>query len=146
MGGMSPMTMPKPTAEAAAAFRKLVPPDPAITTRPMFGNLAAFVHGNMFSGLFGDDLFVRVSADDQAKILRQGGKAFEPMPGRAMTGYVTVPSGWQRKPDATRSWIQTALTWSKALPPKSATGAKGGKAAKAAGKVAPKKAAARRRR
>src|SRR5213083_124696 len=108
---MSPMTMPNPSEQAKAAFHKLVPADPAVTTRPMFGNLSAFVNGNMFCGLFGDDLFVRVS---------EGDKAFEPMPGRAMTSYVVVPGGWQKKPDASRSWISMALSWSKALPPKGA--------------------------
>jgi TfoX/Sxy family transcriptional regulator of competence genes len=136
--------MPKPSQQAKAAFQELVPPDPAVTTRPMFGNLAAFVNGNMFSGLFGDDLFVGVSDADQAQIPEQGGKAFEPMPGRAMTGYVVVRSGWQKKPDVARSWIIIALTWSKALPAEKAAVAKGAKAAKAAAKAAPKKAAARR--
>ena len=78
---MSPMTMPKPSEQAKAAFQKLVPPDPAVTTRPMFGNLAGFVNGNMFCGLFGEDLFVRVSDDDQGRVRKQGGKAFEPMAG-----------------------------------------------------------------
>ena len=123
---MSPMTMPKPSEQAKAAFRKLVPADPAVTTRPMFGNLAGFVNGNMFCGLFGEDLFVRVSDDDQGRVRKQGGKAFEPMPGRAMTGYVVVPAGWQKKPDATRTWIITALAWSRKLP------AKGPKTAKKA--------------
>src|SRR5437016_10533911 len=117
---MSPMTMPKPSEQSKAAFQKLVPPDPAVTTRPMFGNLSAFVNGNMFCGLFGEDLFVRVGEGDQAKIRKQGGRAFEPMPGRAMTGYVVVPTGWQKKPDATRLCIALALSWSKALPAKAA--------------------------
>lgn len=138
--------MPKPSEQAKAAFHNLVPPDPAVTTRPMFGNLSAFVNGNMFCGLFGEDLFVRVSEEDQAKIRKQGGKAFEPMPGRAMTGYVVVPSGWQKKSDASRAWIVTALSWSKALPPKVAKVAKGAKAAKVSGRATPKKAASRRTR
>jgi len=118
---MSPMTggsMPKPSEQAKGAFQKLVPPDPAVSTRPMFGNLAAFVNGNMFCGLFGEDLFVRVSDEEQAKIRKQGGKTFAPMAGRAMTGYVVVPSGWQRKPEAARAWMIAALAWSRALPPK----------------------------
>jgi TfoX/Sxy family transcriptional regulator of competence genes len=129
---MSPMTMPKPSEQAKAAFQKLVPADPAVTTRPMFGNLSGFVNGNMFCGLFGEDLFVRVSEDDQAKVRKQGGRPFEPMPGRAMTGYVVVPAGWQKKPDATRTWIVTALSWSRKLP---------AKAPKAAKKATPKKVA-----
>jgi len=135
------MSMPKPSEQAKAAFQKLVPPDPAVLTRPMFGNLSAFVNGNMFCGLFGDDLFVRVSDEDQSKLRKQGGKAFEPMPGRAMTGYVVVPAGWQKKPDAARSWIVTALSWSKALPAKGAKGAKAARATKA--KPAAKRAAKR---
>ena len=130
---MSPMTMPKPSEQAKAAFLKLVPPDPAVTTRPMFGNLSGFVNGNMFCGLFGEDLFVRVSEADQAKIRKQGGRAFEPMPGRAMTGCVVVPAGWQKKPDATRAFVVTALSWSRALPAKTSKTAK---------KAVPKKAAA----
>ncbi len=126
------MSMPKPSEESKTAFRKLVPTDPAVTTRPMFANLAGFVNGNMFCGLFGEDLFVRVSEDDQAKVRKQGGRAFEPMPGRAMTGYVVVPAGWQKKPDAARTWIVTALAWSRKLP---------AKAPKTAKKATPKKRA-----
>jgi TfoX/Sxy family transcriptional regulator of competence genes len=129
---MSPMSMPRPSEHAKAAFQKLLPPDPAVSTRPMFGNLSAFVNGNMFCGLFGEDLFVRVSDEDQTKLRKQGGKAFEPMAGRAMSGYAVIPSGWQKKPDAARAWIVTALSWSKTLPPKGAKAAKGTKAAKPA--------------
>ena len=128
------MTMPKPSEQAKAAFQKLVPPDPAVTTRPMFGNLSGFVNGNMFCGLFGEDLFVRVSDEDQARVRKQGGRAFEVMPGRAMMGYVVVPAGWQKKPDATRAWIVTALSWSRALPAKAS-----------AKKAAPKKSPPARR-
>src|SRR6202022_4794891 len=115
---MSPMSMPKPSEQAKASFQKLVPPDPAVSTRPMFGNLSAFVNGNMFCGLFGEDLFVRVSDEDQARVRKQGGRAFEVMPGRAMTGYVVGPGGWQKKPDATGDWIVTALVWTRAFPAK----------------------------
>jgi len=69
--------MPQPSEEAKAAFQTLVPPDPAVTPRPMFRNLAGLVHGDMFFGLFGEDLFVRVSDEDQAKVRKQGGRAFE---------------------------------------------------------------------
>src|SRR3981081_3911930 len=131
---MSPMTMPKPSEQAKAAFQKLVPPDLNVTTRPMFGNLAGFVNGNMFCDRFGKDLVVRVSDDDQAKVRKQGGRAFEPMPGRSMTGYVVVAAGWQKKPDATRAWIVAALSWSRALPAKAS-----------AKKAAPKKSPPARR-
>jgi TfoX/Sxy family transcriptional regulator of competence genes len=114
----SGMKMPKPSDQAKAAFSGLVPGDPAVSLRPMFGNLAAFVNGNMFAGLFGEDLFVRLSDDEAARITRAGGRPFEVMPGRAMTGYVIVPATWQKKPEPVRAWITQALTLTRAMPAK----------------------------
>jgi TfoX/Sxy family transcriptional regulator of competence genes len=118
---MSPMergTMPKPSEQAKAAFRKLVPDGPAVTLRPMFGNLAAFVNGNMFAGLFGEDLFVRLPEDESAKVRQQGGRDFAPMAGRPMKGYVTVPGTWRDKPAAVKGWIATALEVTGKMPAK----------------------------
>ena len=118
---MSPsMSMPRPGDEAKEAFRALVPEDKAVTTRPMFGNLAAFVNGNMFAGLFGDDLFVRVGDAARASLLAKGGRDFEPMPGRAMKGYVVLPPGWRRTPKEAAKWITTALAATSKLPAKQA--------------------------
>ncbi|HYM50251.1 MAG TPA: TfoX/Sxy family protein [Candidatus Limnocylindrales bacterium] len=110
--------MPKPSEKAKAAFAALVPRDPAVTTRPMFGNLAAFVNGNMFAGLFGEDLFVRLPDGERAEVKRRGGRDFEPMPGRAMTGYVVVQEGWQRAPAPARALVERALTVTRAMPAK----------------------------
>ena len=128
MAQMRPGMMPKPSENAKAAFSKLVPDEPAVTMRPMFGNLAAFVNGNMFSGLFGEDLFVRLPDDQAAPIHKHGGRAFEPVPGHAMKGYVMVPTNWSSKPAATKTWISSALAFTRAMPPKVA------KAKKAAAK------------
>jgi len=110
--------MPRPTAAAQDAFRSLLPKDAAVTARPMFGNLAAFVNGNMFTGLFGDDLFVRTSEDDRERLLKKGGADFAPMPGRTMKGYVTLPPGWAKRADATRAEVARSLDLARALPPK----------------------------
>jgi TfoX/Sxy family transcriptional regulator of competence genes len=121
---MSPMEpgakMPKPSERAKAAFAKLVPDEPQVTLRPMFGNLSAFVNGNMFAGLFGEELFVRLSDSDSAAIRKHGGHDFEVMPGRAMKGYVTVPATWLAKPGPAQGWIKEALEKTRELPPKSA--------------------------
>ena len=118
---MSPMeggAMPKPSEQAKAAFTKLVPDRPAVTLRPMFGNLAAFVNGNMFAGLFGEDLFVRLPEEESATVRKQGGRDFAPMAGRPMKGYVTVPGTWRDKPAAVKGWIATALEVTGKMPPK----------------------------
>lgn len=110
--------MPRPSEEAKTAFTKLVPGGPTVTLRPMFGNLAAFVNGNMFAGLFGEDLFVRLPEEESAKVKSQGGHDFEPMAGRAMRGYVTVPDGWRTKTGATTALIGRALELTAKMTPK----------------------------
>ncbi|HEY2599786.1 MAG TPA: TfoX/Sxy family protein [Candidatus Dormibacteraeota bacterium] len=110
--------MPRPSEQAKAAFTRLVPEGPAVTLRPMFGNLAAFVNGNMFAGLFGEDLFVRLPDDEGAKVRKQGGRDFAPMAGRPMKGYVTVPATWQEKPAAIKGWIATSLELTGRMPAK----------------------------
>jgi len=126
--------MPKPSEQAKSDFQGLVPDEPAVALRPMFGNLAGFVNGNMFTGLFGEDLFVRVSESDREALLKEGGADFAPMAGRPMKGYAVLPACWAGRPDATRRWIGRALELTRALPPKqpkAKTGAK--KAAKSRG-------------
>jgi TfoX/Sxy family transcriptional regulator of competence genes len=110
--------MPKPSEEAKGFFRSIVPDGPEVTVRPMFGNLAAFVNGNMFTGLFGDGLFVRLSATDAAELIAAGGGPFEPMPGRPMTGYTMLPEAWQRDAQRAGAWMERALAFAGALPPK----------------------------
>ncbi len=110
--------MPKPSERAKSGFQELVPAEPAVSLRPMFGNLAGFVNGNMFTGLFGESLFVRVSDRDRDELLAEGGSDFAPMAGRPMRGYVVVPEGWTDRPDATRKWISRALEQTRGLPAK----------------------------
>jgi len=114
----SSMKMPKPSEEARQAFAQLVPSGPAITMKPMFGNLAGFVNGNMFAGLFGEDLFVRLPDDEAAAVRRDGGRDFEPMAGRAMTGYVLVPADWRARPEAVAPLVERAMELTSQMPAK----------------------------
>jgi TfoX/Sxy family transcriptional regulator of competence genes len=113
-----PMQMPKGSSQAAEAFRALVPPSDAVKVKPMFGHLAAFVNGNMFAGVFGDDLFVRVGDDDRMAVLQGGGHDFEPMPGRPMRGYVVLGAGWREDRTSAERWIATALAATSTMPAK----------------------------
>jgi TfoX/Sxy family transcriptional regulator of competence genes len=120
MSPMEPGSLPKPGEAAKAAFTRLVPDQPNVALRPMFGNLAAFVNGNLFAGLFGEDLFVRLPDAESVAVKARGGRDFEPMPGRAMKGYVIVPKTWRNQSDATIAWIKRALELTGAMPPKTA--------------------------
>src|SRR5213593_4866172 len=94
-----PMHMPKPSDEAKAAFARVVPDEPAITIKPMFGQVSAFVNGNMFCGIYGEEFIVRLPAEEIAKVKKEGGRDFEPVAGHKMGGYVMVPPGdWRAKP------------------------------------------------
>lgn len=115
------MKTPRPDPASVDLFKSLVPDDPHVTVRPMFGNISAFVNGNMFFGLFGDGLFLRLSDQDRRELLKNEGASFlEPMRGRPMKDYVLIPETWRNKPDTIRSWIDRSLAFSSKLPPKKA--------------------------
>jgi TfoX/Sxy family transcriptional regulator of competence genes len=113
------MAMPKPSEETKALFRAALPPDPRVQAKPMFGQLAGFVNGNMFTGIFGDTVWVRVTEADRAELLQQDeAYVFEPMAGRPMKDYIVLPQGWTEDPARLREWISKAFTATAALPPK----------------------------
>lgn len=64
--------------------------------RKMFGYPTYFINGNMFVGVHGDNFFLRLSDADMAEIMKNCKDviAFEPMPGRAMKGYVVLPKSF----------------------------------------------------
>ena len=110
--------MPKPGPAAVEAFNALVPAAPGVVKKPMFGNQAAFVNGNMFAGLFGDDLFVRLPEPRLEQVMAGGGRPFEPMPGRAMRGYAFVPGTWQSDARSAGDLVAEALEYTAAMPAK----------------------------
>jgi TfoX/Sxy family transcriptional regulator of competence genes len=108
--------MPKPTDADRDRFTGLVPDGPGVEVKPMFGNLGAFVNGNMFMGLFGSDVGLKLAAADQEELLGQPGAGpFGPAE-RPMGGYVTLPAAWSA--DDARPWIDRSLAHVAAMPPK----------------------------
>lgn len=109
------MKIPKPGEDDKARFLALVPDDPRVEVKPMFGNLGAFVNGNMFMGLFGPDIGLKLPDAQARQILESGGGAFGPAE-RPMAGYVSLPTAIT-VPDAT-PLIAESLSYVSALPPK----------------------------
>lgn len=114
---MADRPSPKATDEDKAHFRTLVPDDEHVSLKPMFGAIAAFANGYMFMGLFAAELFVRLSAPDEAQVTAMGGGPFEVMPGKQMGGYITLPD-WRADDDAVRDWGRKSLAYTLTLPPK----------------------------
>jgi hypothetical protein len=115
------MGMPKPTEADRERFRSLVPDDPRVAVKPMFGNLGAFVNGNMFMGLFGSDVGVRLAPGDAAELLAvEGAGPFGPAQ-RPMGGYVSLPADLLASGEGAR-WVTRALEHVASMPPKRGSG------------------------
>ncbi|HEY3060711.1 MAG TPA: TfoX/Sxy family protein [Chloroflexota bacterium] len=109
------MQIPKPTAADKARFESLVPADARVTVKPMFGNLGAFVNDNMFMGLFGADIGIKLDAADQGELSAVGGGPFGPAE-RPMGGYVSLPASFSEA--ETKQWVGRSLAFVSGLPPK----------------------------
>jgi hypothetical protein len=108
----------KPPAELVERFRDVLSQRTAANVRPMFGQPAAMVNGNLATGLFGSDWFVRLSEADQSELTAAGGSPFEPMPGRPMRGYTMLPPAILADDAATGAWVDRAIAHVQGLPPK----------------------------
>ena len=87
--------------------------------RTMFSYPCAFVNGQMFSGVFGDSLIVRLSEAQRAELLaRPGTQIFDPMGGRPMREYVQLADAMLEDEEALASWIRKGFAFAGALPPK----------------------------
>ncbi len=125
MGGMG--TWKKAPPGLVKTFEEVIATVPGGEPRKMFGYPAAFVNGQMFTGVFQDRLFVRLPESGRTELAKQGGKAFEPMPGRPMREYAEVPPSVLRSKAALAGWVRRAFDYAAALPPKGpARGAKKG--------------------
>jgi TfoX/Sxy family transcriptional regulator of competence genes len=110
--------IPKPTEDDKAVFRALVPDRPDVVIKPMFGNLGAYVNGNMFMGLFGSSIGVKLSEADRDRLLAvEGAGPFGP-PERPMAAYVSLPSAWAKPSKRSTGWVDKSLAYVAALPPK----------------------------
>jgi TfoX/Sxy family transcriptional regulator of competence genes len=114
------MQMPKPTDADKEFFRSIAPNDPAVEVKPMFGNLGAFANGNMFAGLFGSTVGVKLDEAARAELeLIDGVGPFGP-PERPMGGYVGLPAAWRDDPEQASAWVARAFSYVASLPPKAA--------------------------
>ena len=112
------MEIPKPSEADKDFFRSVLPDDPAVEVKPMFGNLGAFVRGNMFAGLFGPAVGVRL--DDEGRPELEGIEGSGPYgpAERPMGGYTRLPGTWRATPEVAAQWVERALAHVSTLPAK----------------------------
>jgi TfoX/Sxy family transcriptional regulator of competence genes len=102
----------------AQRVRELLAQRDAVSEREMFGGIAFMLGGNMGVGVIGDDLLVRLGADDAERAL--GEPHVRPMDftGRPMKTTVYVdPDGTATDRDLA-GWVEAGAEFAAALPPK----------------------------
>ncbi len=108
----------KSPPELVATFASYVHGHPELATRQMFGYPAAFLGGHLTTSLHQDRWIVRLAEADAAALRELGGSDFEPMPGRPMRGYVSLPASIVADPAALDGWIARAIAHVRTLAPK----------------------------
>lgn len=108
------MVWRKSTSELNDAFLAALPKSPRIERRRMFGYPAAFVNGNLFAGVHQDDILVRLPEGERQMLLSQGGRRWEPTPGRVMKDYLLLPV--DAEPTTLARWLKRSLAYAASLP------------------------------
>jgi len=91
---------------------------PGLEEKKMFGGVGFMLMGNMACGIHGDDLIVRLGADQYEAALSQPGARPFDMTGRPMSGWVMVaPAGFQTSTELKR-WIDLGVKFAQSMPPK----------------------------
>lgn len=104
----------------AERLRQMVEGMPGITEKRMFGGWALMRHGHMFVGIVDERLMARIGPDAAARALERPAVAAMDFTGKPMKGYVFVhPNGTEADEDL-RHWVDLALGFVDALPPKNA--------------------------
>ena len=112
------MQIPRPSDRDQDYFRSLVPDSPDVEVKPMFGNLGAFVNGNMFAGLYGPQVGVKLAEADRHQLAAIDGTAPYGPTERPMSGYLSLPAAWRDQPGTAAQWVEKALTHVRTFPPK----------------------------
>src|SRR5262245_10308626 len=115
----SPVSKWKPASKSwITAFHDALAGDTRVEQRKMFGYPAAFVAGNMAAGLHDNGLVLRLQDSDREELMRIGGRPFEPMPGRVMSGYALAPESLAKTPNELSAWLDRAIRHASSLPAK----------------------------
>jgi TfoX/Sxy family transcriptional regulator of competence genes len=110
--------MPKASDADKEFFQSVVPEHAGVEVKPMFGNLGAFVNGNMFAGLFGDSVGVKLDDADRDELAGiDGSGPFGPAD-RPMGGYLALPPAWRDEPAQAAGWVARAYEYVAGMPPK----------------------------
>ena len=103
------MEIPEPSEDDKQFFRSLIPEDPEVEIKPMLGNLGAFVHGNMFAGLFGPPWASGSARPTPGTWPPSTGGAPSARPSARWAATSACPEPGVMTPDLAARWVEKAL-------------------------------------
>lgn len=113
------MAFPKPSAQVTQKLEEAIGGLRA-AKRPMFGCPSYFSGDNMFAGVFGESLIIRLDEGQRSSFLKAfpGSGPFEPFPGRPMREYLALPLESFPTPAELGRWLGRAHAYAASLPAK----------------------------
>jgi hypothetical protein len=108
----------KSPPELVERFAVVMDRYPQAVRKKMFGYPAAFVGGNMATGLFADQWVVRLPDDQIEPAKAAGAGSFEPVPGKPMKAFVAIPAADVGDDAALHAWVERGLAHAGAMPAK----------------------------
>jgi len=111
-------TFSKSPPELVERFSTVMDRYPDVVRKKMFGYPAAFVGGNMATGLFADRWVVRLPDAEIGPAKAAGAGSFEPVPGKPMKAFVAIPQVDIGVDSAIQGWVERGLAHAASLPPK----------------------------
>ena len=91
-----------------------------VKKKKMFGCPVFFANDNMLTGVFENDIFIRLSEKDRAKIMSEYDEVipFEPLKGRIMKEYVVLPDHLYNDPEKFQELLNLSYNYVSSLPSK----------------------------
>jgi TfoX/Sxy family transcriptional regulator of competence genes len=88
--------------------------------KQMFGSLVYFINDNMYTGVKGSVVFLRLSDQDRQAIVAECDEVqpFEPKPDFIMREYVEIPESKLFDAEFITRWLKRSYAYVSALPPK----------------------------
>lgn len=102
----------------AERVRDLVALHGDVTERKMFGGIAWMLAGNMACGVLGEELIVRLGAEDAERALAEPHTRPFDATGRPMRGFVCVTAEGTTGDSDLAGWVEAGIAFAASLPPK----------------------------
>ncbi len=82
----------------------------------LFGCPSYSLEGNLFAGVFGEQVFLRLPDADRVAAVSEGAGPFEPLEGRALKMYVLLSATAIADGKMLSSWLRRSMDFVKGLP------------------------------